>query len=75
MAPMVCKYHCWFKLFNREFSLRQTDEGEEVFDSSWSLQEKFGDVMTGILLLGELFAELMWGASILIALGMENLEF
>ena len=33
------------------------------------LQEKFGDVMTGILLLGELFAELMWGASILIALG------
>ena len=33
------------------------------------LQEKFGDFMTGILLLGELFAELMWGASILIALG------
>ncbi len=33
------------------------------------LQEKFGDFMTGVLLLGELFAELMWGASILIALG------
>ncbi len=33
------------------------------------LQEKFGDFMTGLLLLGELFAELMWGASILIALG------
>ena len=37
------------------------------------LQEKFGDVMTGILLLGELFAELMWGASILIALGKRNI--
>ena len=37
------------------------------------LQEKFGDVMTGLLLLGELFAELMWGASILIALGTLSL--
>ena len=38
------------------------------------LQEKFGDVMTGILLLGELFAELMWGASILIALGKKHFK-
>lgn len=33
------------------------------------LQERFGDVMTGLLLLGALFAEILWGASILIALG------
>ena len=34
------------------------------------LQEKFGDFMTGLLLVAALFAELMWAASILIALGL-----
>ncbi len=34
------------------------------------LQEKFGDVMTGFLLLAALFAEILWGASILVALGI-----
>ena len=33
------------------------------------LQERFGDFMTGLLLIVPLFAELLWGASILIALG------
>lgn len=33
------------------------------------LQEKLGDVMTGALLLSALTAEIMWGATILLALG------
>ena len=34
------------------------------------LQEKYGDLMTGLLLVVVLLAEVMWGATILLSLGM-----
>ena len=33
------------------------------------LQERYGDVMTGLLFIGATFADLLWAASILAALG------
>ena len=36
------------------------------------LQERYGDVMTGLLFLGALLGDLLWSASILGALGIQG---
>ena len=33
------------------------------------LQERYGNAMTGLLFVGAMFGDLLWGASILAALG------
>ena len=36
------------------------------------LQERYGDFMTGLLLMAALLAEILWGATILMSLGKIN---
>ncbi len=38
------------------------------------LQEKFGDIMTGLLFVGALCADLLWAASLLGALGKSGIH-